>query len=225
MNIEKENKFQLQRVGGSVTDEQLISDLKRVAIEVGTEAITQKLYSEFGQYDCSTQLRRFGTWNDALIKADLKISNEVNISDEKLFQNILVLWEHFGRQPRRRELSEKPSTISQNPYMRRFGSWGAALESFVEYINSTETQPTIKPDLDKQSPKRTPRDASLRLRFKVLNRDLFTCQGCGASPAKKSDVVLHVDHIHPYSKGGETTLENLRTFCSKCNLGKSDLIL
>jgi hypothetical protein len=137
MNIEKEHKFQLQRVkGGSVTDEQLISDLKRVAIEVGTEAITQKIYSEFGRYDCSTQLKRFGTWNDALIKADLKISNEANISDERLFQNILVLWEHFGRQPRRRELSTSPSSISQSPYMRRFGSWGAALESFVEYTST-----------------------------------------------------------------------------------------
>ncbi|WP_343324290.1 HNH endonuclease signature motif containing protein [Streptococcus sp. Marseille-P8640] len=39
-----------------------------------------------------------------------------------------------------------------------------------------------------------------------------------------SNVVLHVDHIIPWSKGGETVLGNLQTLCSKCNLGKSDLL-
>jgi 5-methylcytosine-specific restriction endonuclease McrA len=33
-----------------------------------------------------------------------------------------------------------------------------------------------------------------------------------------------VDHIVPWSKGGETILENLRTLCSKCNLGKGNVL-
>jgi 5-methylcytosine-specific restriction endonuclease McrA len=33
-------------------------------------------------------------------------------------------------------------------------------------------------------------------------------------------VELHVDHVTPWSKGGETTLANLQTLCNKCNLGK-----
>ena len=71
---------------------------------------------------------------------------------------------------------------------------------------------------------KTQREPNLRLRFKVLARDHFKCCSCGASPAKDSSVELHVDHIVPWSKGGETVLENLRTLCSKCNLGKSDLL-
>ena len=63
-----------------------------------------------------------------------------------------------------------------------------------------------------------------KLRYQVLKRDNFKCCACGASPAKDSSVELHIDHIIPWSKGGETTLENLQTLCSKCNLGKSDLI-
>ena len=74
------------------------------------------------------------------------------------------------------------------------------------------------------SPKHlTRRDINLRLRFLVLKRDNFKCCICGRSPATTSNLELHVDHIQPYSKGGETVLENLQTLCSDCNLGKSDL--
>ena len=45
----------------------------------------------------------------------------------------------------------------------------------------------------------------------------------GVSPAKDKNVELHVDHIKPWSKGGETILENLQTLCQKCNLGKSNI--
>ena len=58
-----------------------------------------------------------------------------------------------------------------------------------------------------------------------MHRDNFKCCKCGKSPAKDPSVELHVDHIIPWAKGGETVLENLQTLCSDCNLGKSDLIL
>lgn len=61
-----------------------------------------------------------------------------------------------------------------------------------------------------------------KLRYQVLKRDNFKCCACGASPAKDPSVELHIDHIIPFSKGGETTFENLQTLCSRCNLGKSD---
>lgn len=70
---------------------------------------------------------------------------------------------------------------------------------------------------------KTSRDINLRMRFKVMQQDNFKCCLCGASPAKDSSVELHIDHIKPWSKGGETVIENLQTLCSKCNLGKSDL--
>lgn len=60
------------------------------------------------------------------------------------------------------------------------------------------------------------------LRYDILRRDGFRCQICGASA--KDGVKLHVDHIIPVSKGGETIPSNLRTLCDRCNLGKSDKI-
>ncbi|WEX18938.1 HNH endonuclease [Pseudomonas sp. G11] len=59
-------------------------------------------------------------------------------------------------------------------------------------------------------------------RFEVFKRDSFTCQYCGS---KAPDVVLHVDHINPVSKGGENEIINLITSCVACNLGKSDRLL
>jgi len=69
---------------------------------------------------------------------------------------------------------------------------------------------------------RTTREVPDSLRYKVLKRDHFKCCACGASPAKDPSVELHIDHVIPWSRGGETTLDNLQVLCSKCNLGKSD---
>ncbi len=215
-------KFELTRVKNApVADAELIADLKRVATILGTEKITQKIYREHGKYDDTTIGRRFGTWNKALELAELSISNRQYL-DEELFENILILWQHYGRQPRRAELATSPSTISQSAYNRRFSSWSQTLESFVEYANTSELAAPIQNGTSK-NPRKTSRDPSLRLRFKVMLKDNFTCQQCGASPAKQLGVELHIDHIIPWSKGGGTTLKNLQTLCSNCNLGKSNI--
>lgn len=58
---------------------------------------------------------------------------------------------------------------------------------------------------------------SKKTRFEVFKRDSFTCQYCGR---KAPDIVLHIEHITPVSKGGKNTLMNLVTSCVECNLGK-----
>ena len=58
------------------------------------------------------------------------------------------------------------------------------------------------------------------IRYRVLSRDGFRCQICGAR--QEDGVQLHVDHIIPVSKGGKTEMQNLRTLCDLCNLGKGD---
>lgn len=52
----------------------------------------------------------------------------------------------------------------------------------------------------------------------VWNRDGGKGVYCG------SNENLHLDHIIPFSKGGDTSVENLQLLCQKCNLEKSNKI-
>lgn len=63
---------------------------------------------------------------------------------------------------------------------------------------------------------------SQKARFEVFKRDSFKCQYCGQS---SPDVILHVDHIKPVSKGGDNSIINLITACQDCNSGKSNVEL
>lgn len=210
-----------------VSDDDLIMDLKAVASRVGNKRISQSIYVKSGgKFNPSTILRRFGTWNSALVRIGLEVANICNYPDEKLFENILNIWQHKGRQPVRADLAIPPSTISQSPYNRRFKSWSSALRQFVEYVNKldgTGVSGQVCSRNVRTESERTVRDPSLRLRYHVLKRDNFSCVKCGASPAKSQHVILHIDHIVPWSKGGKTELANLQTLCQKCNLGKGNI--
>lgn len=216
-------KFKLEPVQGApVRRKTLLEDLVQVAKRLDLSVISQRQYDEHGKYSSSTISRRFGSWNQAVSAANLEPANEVNLSDGRLFENISKLWEFFGRQPRRRELSDSPSTISQGPYNRRFKSWMVALENFVEYANTLDAISPIPTNTNNKL--KASRNPSLRLRFRVLKRDNFTCVSCGSSPTLSPGLVLHVDHIAPWSLGGETKEGNLQTLCEKCNLGKSNVL-
>ena len=217
-----ESIFKLTRVSGApVSDIELLSDLGRVATESELSTVSQKAYASLGTFDYSTLIRRFGSWNNALRAAGLSLSNEIDLSDERLFENLLSLWQHYGRQPRRSELARPPSTISQTPYNRRFGSWTGGLQAFIAFANASGTE-AARPQQPNIPSRGTGRDPSLRLRWQVLKRDNFKCCACGASPALMAGVELHVDHVIPWSKGGQTVVDNLQTLCSVCNLGKSN---
>jgi hypothetical protein len=216
--------FELNNTHGMpVKPDEMLADMRRVADQLGTATLTFRDYQCHGRFDPSTAMRQFGSWNAALTAAQLETSNSLNISDEMLFQNILLLWQHYGRQPRRSELASPPSTISKGPYNRRFRSWSVSLAAFVGYANASDT-PVLTPVAD-AARRRTGRDPSLRLRFKVLQRDRFACCKCGANPATTPGVELHIDHIIPWSLGGETVQENLQTLCLPCNIGKSNAVV
>lgn len=215
----------------NITDDELLSDLKKIAQAFHSQKLTEDIYNEKGKFSAETMRKRFGSWNNALKEADLEISVQQNISDEELFSNLEEIWIRLGKQPGRRDMSLPFSKYSERPYINKFGSWRKALEAFVGYVNQEERVQKIEDEKIQERPvveeqgysHKTNRDINLRLRFITMKRDNFKCKNCGRSPATDSDIVLHIDHIKPWSNGGETVLENLQTLCSKCNLGKSNL--
>lgn len=217
------SKFKLKRVQGAlVLDQEIVADMRHAAELAGTAVLSQRLYSEFGQFDPKTASRRFGSWNRAVAAAGLQIANEANIPDGRLFENLMLLWEYHGRQPRLAELGLPPSRVSWGAYRRRFRSWMDALTQFVAYANAQDGKPPNPAEAG--SGHRTSRDPSLRMRFRVLKRDNFSCRACGASPALTPGLILHVDHIKAWSVGGETVDNNLQILCESCNLGKSNIL-
>lgn len=218
-------KLEYIEVQRNISNDELISDMIHVSKMLNQSTLTAAEYDKYGKFHSRTISKRFSTWNNALVIANLQISNRF-YSDEELFNNLANVWMRLGKQPSRRDLALVGSYISYKAYERRFGRWSTALKTFFEHFNATQDnlEYTLV-DIDQNNHKHriSSRDINLRLRFLVMSRDNFKCCFCGASPATDPSVILHIDHIKPWSKGGETEINNLQTLCSKCNQGKSDL--
>jgi len=216
-----------------LTREAVIASLHAYAAEFPETPVTQEEIARRLGVERSSITRKFGKWPDLLSEVGLgSVPLGRRYTDEECYENIVVLWTHYGRQPNFAELKRPPSTVGSKAYILRWGGWRAALGAFIKYVNQdpdaaqeivSETN-SAEFSATQPSTVTTPRSISLSLRYKVLSRDRFRCVICGRSPAKNSNVELHVDHIHPWSKGGTNTEENLRTLCFDCNLGKGDKI-
>lgn len=231
-------KFELEESFRGASDEEILDDLRRVAQVLGKETVTYGEYREHGKCSPSTLVRRFGTWNSGLERAGLLIKVQKEISDNDLFENLEKMWIQLGRQPRYSEVKYPFSKYSNVTYDTRFGKFSDALKNFVVWVNSDQDSrqenkigaEPVALEIEPAEPlsqvaipkRRTRREISDRQRFRILVRDGFRCKACGASPLKESGVELHVDHILPWSKGGETVDENLECKCKQCNLGKSN---
>jgi len=205
-----------------------------------------------GRYSIGTFQKHIGRWRDAVSLIGRAHGHShprphLTFTNEDYFAEMQRVWEVLGRQPKAGEMKQCGSKMSHQAFQVRFGSWMRAIHAFCEDRASAdgrsegptgtgEASSALRPlssvahEQKKEQgvagvlliSKATPRAPSLRLRFKVFQRDRFTCQACGRSPATEIGVVLHVDHIIPYSRWGETILDNLQTLCGQCNLGKSD---
>lgn len=215
-------------------------DMQLVANKLNKEYITARDYKQFGKYDLSATFRKYGSWNIMLQKAGLKptpyrLGKGKEITDEELFQDIERVWIKLGRQPTINDVKNGEFNFAQNTFTRRFGGWRGALEAFVHYINTDDTESlndTAVEDRDIDSPNnnespcykhKTKREPSNRLKVQVLMRDGNRCRICGVA-CNDGIHKIHFDHIIPWSKGGETTLDNLQVLCSDCNeaLGNLD---
>lgn len=215
-------KFTIKKRNNSISDEQLIQDIKKVAFTLNTKVLAIREYDENGMFSSTTAIRRFGSWNKTMDICGLKHKNEFYTENEML-SNIKDVWLKLGKQPTRRNMDENTiSRISSNVYLRHFGTWYNALDSFIKWIQNEDNDSIPRDKLSNTHS--TKREPSNRLKVLVLMRDGNRCKLCGA---KCNDGLqnIHFDHIVPWSKGGETVLENLQVLCSTCNEAKGNASL
>ena len=225
-------KYQLKDFNRNIPDEDLLADLKTIADKLGKNSISSREYNDSGaKYTSGTIAARFGSWNNALQKAGLELVHQREVLVEELFKNLEQVWIKIGQQPTFRDMKRPISKYSTHQYVTKFGAWRNALIEFVEYINSDKqtdsndveaTEMNVEtiqnaPQIFKHTTKRFP---SERLKVQVLMRDGNKCRLCGVTVTGDN---IHFDHIKPWSKGGETILENLQVLCEVHNLAKGNL--
>jgi hypothetical protein len=109
---------------------EVIAELQDLTDKLGRTPTAQDVKQQ-GAYGISTYERKFGSWNDALEKADCEINRQA-VSDLRIPQSELIdklqnLADELGQTPRRQDM------IQQGPhgatvYQDKFGSWNNALE-------------------------------------------------------------------------------------------------
>jgi hypothetical protein len=222
------------QIAKNLSDAELIAELKRVSKQIGKLELTHKEFNQNSEISASSIVRRFGTWSKGLEAAGIgtvKIGKRYTEFD--LFDNLVTVWTHWGRQPSMSEMKQEPSIIGTKAYVIRWGSWTKALNVFVEKANSDIpiSEVVQKRDLEEVIVRKTVAKKSLPedrreipwgLRFRIYKRDNYKCVICGRSPATTFGITLHIDHIEPFSKEGKTREDNLRTLCNECNIGKGD---
>lgn len=217
----------------NVERDELLNDLRSVAGQLQTTTLSTVQYNELGRFNASTIARKCGSWAEALKAAGLQPSLHQNFhgDDEQYFEIIEIAWQKLGRCPKEAEIRRPEYAVGGSSIARHFGTWRRALESFVQHVSEPDYCPTseaLSRAPTTAAPARvnqTPRAIGWRLRFLVLRRDGFRCRLCGASPALTPGVQLQVDHIRPWSEGGDTRAENLQSTCQRCNGGKGALPL
>ena len=219
------------------SDDDFFEDVRAIATQLGRNYVSIEEYAKYGKYSHGSKVKKYKSW-DAIMRASglestpFRTGPNLKYSDEELYQEIKRVWDKLGRVPLSTDFDKNEFNIDIKAFTRRFGGWRKALEAFVKYIYADRPEGekliehnTVLFEANKQKEiyHRTKREINKRLRYKVLMRDNKTCCICGRSQSSTPGLVLHVDHIKPWSKGGETVMENLQTLCQDCNLGKSDL--
>lgn len=114
------------------------------------------------------------------------------------------------------KLKNHPSNDDQK--WRIFDIWKAELE---DVWSRTTEQEQNEWSRKHALTNRRKAHVSNELKREILERDLRTCRYCGKPMSKSTE--WEFDHVHPFSKGGETTLENLVVACKECNQVKKHL--
>lgn len=203
-------------------DEQMTEIVNALSSRFGTDYVItlQELYRIF--FD------KYGTKQGSIIPSDYcynRVNNGITLKKPALFEflgdgNYRCLGLYY---PYNGSIYHKPKGQEEFIVGKCInGERIIASDSNSKNLDSNNGTEITETGIKENYKHKTNRAPSMKLRFEILKRDNFKCCACGSSPATNPTVELHIDHIIPWSKGGETVKDNLQTLCSICNIGKGD---
>jgi len=134
-------KFELERLPRGASIEEIKEEIRRVANLILDTIISRKKFDNISKISTSALIRKFGSWENALIECGLghrysgrivskKIKSQVarNLPDLELIDEL----KKVAHQLNKKELSQKDfnenSKFSASAIARRFGSWSEGLK-------------------------------------------------------------------------------------------------
>lgn len=112
-----------RRRSRSLTDQQVLAELRRVADLVQPRPVTLNDLHRLSPIGYQIVRSRFGSWRAALHQAGLPVSRPgAFFTDDELAANLSRLLHHYQRLPTVSELNRPPSTATYWTYRNRYGS-------------------------------------------------------------------------------------------------------
>lgn len=217
-----------------ISHDLVINELRRVAA-LYNGAYFKKRDFDVNSLTCKSSkvLSIFGSWSIALASigvdsAPIRELRKDRFEDAELLSELNRITIALGHRPSKSEWEAIDAKFSYTTIKERFHGWlNACLKSeelFADnrVVNNDNVNSNSFKTVVRAKAKENNRNIPLKVRLKVLQRDSYKCVLCGRSPASDSSVELHLDHIIPFSHGGKSEFNNLRTLCRECNIGRGN---
>ena len=168
----------------------LIADLVKLARHMAQtkQAPPFQAFAERNQYDLSQ------------VAGNLLESNELAVQDnlQYIYHDSNKLWERFYK--------------SYNRFKTAFDAERNRIYHIRKYGSEPQLNVTAPVQRTLEQRELTEEDKE-----KVFRRDNYTCQCCRKQRRVGRKVKFEVDHIVPFSSGGDTSLNNSQTLCKPCH--------
>jgi 5-methylcytosine-specific restriction endonuclease McrA len=123
--------------GRTMSNEDILAQIRDIAARLDKTALAGADIAANSKITQSQLYRRFGSVSEALRQAGIEqVNHGRRYTEDKVFENLLEVWTHYGRPPTVSEMDKPPSTVGKNTYIYRYGGWRKALKAFVNRANS-----------------------------------------------------------------------------------------
>ena len=127
--------------GRHVSNAQIVEAIQDIHAKLGRRALSAVDIESNSDISSALMNDRFGSISGALRAAGVEqVAHGRRHTESDVFENLSVVWTHYGRAPTVPEMRRPPSSIGPDTYLHRFGGWRKALSAFLLRVNSEDDE-------------------------------------------------------------------------------------